>query len=477
MKLFRQKAIQALVASTIFLFLLLIPGHQPAGPLLERIQQRGSLIVATRHDPSTYFEVQDDVYSGFEYDLVTRYAESLGVAVEWKTYDDISAMLDDLAKGKVNLVAAGLAITPGREKRFHFTPAYTEAAPVLIYRKDHEPPQSLKDLSQGRLVVSAQSAHAEKLTTLREKFPNLTWDERNNLSPTALLSLLNEGEADFVVVNDNVFEQLRSLFPDLEKGQALDVAHPLAWALSRKEDSSLLASIQGYFEGIEADGFLDQLREQYFSDRGFDYVGARAFLGHIDARLPRYSPYFKKMAKQTGLDWRLLAAVGYQESMWNPNAISPTGVTGLMMLTAGAAKEVGVTDRRDPQQSIEGGTRYLKSIYDKLEEIKEPHRTWFALAAYNMGFGPLDDARSLTAKQGGDPNNWFDVEKCIPLLQNPAYYRNTHGYSQAARQAVAYVRNIRRYYDTLVWATVQPVKPYTPMPNTIAALPQKNIVL
>lgn len=479
MMLLKQKAVQAFATLTTFLFLLFTPGCQPAGPLLDRIQQRGTLIVATRHDPSTYFEVQDDLYSGFEYDLVMRYADSLGLAVEWKTYNDIGSMLHDLSKGRVHLVAAGIAITPNRERRFHFTPAYTEAAPVLIHRKDYKAPTSIKDLTQGRLVVSAQSAHAEKLRRLKAKYPNLTWDERNDLSPSTLLSLLNEGEADFVVLNDNVFEQLRSLFPDLDKGIALDQPHPLAWALNRHEDNSLLTSIQDYYKTIEEDGYLEQLREQYFSDRNFDYVGARAFLTHMDARLTRYEGHFKSVAKETGFDWRLLAAVGYQESMWNPNAVSPTGVTGLMMLTNRAAKDVGVTDRRDPKQSIMGGSRYFKAIYDKLPETAlEPHRTWLALAAYNMGYGHLLDARRLTANQGGDPDNWFDVEKRIPLLQNPAYYRDArHGYSRSARQAVGYVRNIRRYYDTLVWATVEPVKPFAPMPETVAALPQKNIVL
>lgn len=479
MMLFKQKAVQAFATLTTFLFLLFTPGCQPAGPLLERIQQRGTLIVATRHEPSTYFEVQDDLFSGFEYDLVTRYADSLGVDVEWQTYDDTDVMLRDLGEGKVHLVAAGIAITPEREKLFHFTPAYTEAAPVLVYRKDRTPPASLAELSNGRLVVSDQGAHAERLAKLKSQHPGLTWDERNNLGPITLLSLLNEGEADFAIINNNVFEQLRSLFPELEKGLALDDPQPLAWALNRQEDSSLLASIQTYYQEMEEEGFLEQLREQYFSDRNFDYVGARAFLTHIDARLKRYKPWFKDVASETGFDWRLLAAVGYQESMWNPNAVSPTGVTGVMMLTMRAAREVGVTDRRDPMQSIVGGSRYFKRVYDKLpESVKEPHRTWFALAAYNMGYGHLLDARRLTAQKGGDPDSWHDVEKHIPLLQNPAYYQHArHGYSRSARQAVAYVRNVKRYYDTLILATAQPVKPFVPMPETVAALPQKNIIL
>lgn len=475
----KQKAVQACVTLTTLLLMLLTPGCQPAGPLLERIQQKGTLVVATRHDPSTYFELKDDVYSGFEYTLVTRYAASMGLDVQWKTYDDLGEMLQDLSDGRVHMVAAGISKTPAREQRFQFTPAYTEASPVVIHRSDRTAPKTLADLTQGRLVVSAQSAHAERLARLKTKFPALMWDERNNLSPIALLTLLNQGDADFVVLNDNVFEPLRLLFPNLQASFPLDKPHPLAWALNRQEDTSLLVSIQDFFHEMEADGYLEQLREEYFSDRSFDYVGARTFLTHIDARLPRYAPLFQNVAEETGFDWRLLAAVGYQESLWNPNAVSPTGVTGLMMLTEGAAQEVGVTDRRNARQSIAGGSRYFKQIYDKLPtSITEPHRTWFALAAYNMGIGHLADARRLTQKQGADQNNWFDVEKRIPLLQNPNFYRHArHGYSRSARQAVAYVHSIRRYYETLVLATVQPVEPYSPLPETVATLPQQGYVL
>ena len=175
---------------------------------------------------------------------------------------------------------------------------------------------------------------------------------------------------------------------------------------------------------------------------------------HVDTRLARYRDIFQKAGDKTGLDWRLLAAIGYQESHWDSDATSPTGVRGIMQLTVDTANFLRLTDREDPVQSIFGGSRYFKQIADQLPtDIPEPDRTWMALAAYNMGVGHLLDARILTEARGGNPNRWLDVRDALPLLSQPRWYARTkHGYARC-HQAVIYVGNIRSYYDMLVWIT------------------------
>ena len=156
------------------------------------------------------------------------------------------------------------------------------------------------------------------------------------------------------------------------------------------------------------------------------------------------------------MDWRLLAAVGYQESHWDPDAVSPTGVKGLMMLTQDAAKDIGIKDREDPQQSILGGAKYLASMHKRIpDRIPEPDRTWLALAAYNVGLGHLEDARMLTLKNKGDADKWVDVKKNLPLLTKEKWFKQTrYGYARG-REPVRYVENVRTYYDILVWITDQ----------------------
>jgi membrane-bound lytic murein transglycosylase F len=164
------------------------------------------------------------------------------------------------------------------------------------------------------------------------------------------------------------------------------------------------------------------------------------------------------------MDWHLLAAVAYQESHWDPRAQSRTGVRGLMMLTLPTAREMGVDNRLDPGQSLRGGARYLKNIKRRLpDDISEPDRTWFSLAAYNIGMGHLEDARVITERQGGDPHVWREVMEHLPLLQKSKYYQDARYGFARGEEAVTYVQNIRHYYSILEWQDISDNKPLPPI--------------
>jgi len=177
------------------------------------------------------------------------------------------------------------------------------------------------------------------------------------------------------------------------------------------------------------------------------------YLRHVKTKLPRYQVQFIRAAEKYDMDWRLLAAIGYQESHWKPGAISPTGVRGIMMLTQITAEQLKVTNRLDPGQSIEGGAKYFRYILNRIpERIDKPDRTWMALAAYNVGFYHLEDARILTSEAGGDPDKWIDVKKHLPLLSRKKWYKKTkYGFARGY-EAVKYLENIRIYHDLLVWS-------------------------
>jgi membrane-bound lytic murein transglycosylase MltF len=168
-------------------------------------------------------------------------------------------------------------------------------------------------------------------------------------------------------------------------------------------------------------------------------------------RLPALRRHFQEAQTLTGIDWRLLAAIGYQESQWDPGAVSPTGVRGVMMLTAETADRMGVDNRLDPRQSIIGGARYLALLKDALPpDIAEPDRTWIALAAYNQGQGHMEDARRIAKARGGDPDSWLDVKQALPLLSRGGYRHVTrYGYARGF-EALTFAENIRNYYDILL---------------------------
>jgi len=167
--------------------------------------------------------------------------------------------------------------------------------------------------------------------------------------------------------------------------------------------------------------------------------------------LPQYRSLFHDAQERTGIEWRLLAAIAYQESQWDPAATSETGVRGFMQITEETAKRLGVRDLLDPAQNVLGAARYLREIKDKLPaRIVEPERTWMALAAFNIGLGHLEDARILAQKQKLNPDLWIDVKKVFPLLALPEYFGQAKlGYARGG-MPVAFVDRVRAYYDVLL---------------------------
>jgi membrane-bound lytic murein transglycosylase F len=252
----------------------------------------------------------------------------------------------------------------------------------------------------------------------------------------------------------------RRFYPELKPAFDISPEEPLAWAFPRGDDNSLFNKAVLFFNKIREDGTLVQLIERYYGHiRDFDYVGTRRYQADVEVLLPLYREMFIEAAREIDMDWRLLAAIGYQESHWNPDAVSPTSVRGIMMLTLDAAKDMGIENRLDPAQSIKGGAHYLSTMMEKIpERIGEPDRTWLALAAYNVGFGHLEDARILTQMNKGNIDKWIDVKEHLPLLSQKKWFQQTRfGYARG-REPVRYVENIRTYYDILVWMTEKDIE-------------------
>ncbi len=463
--------IKTTVCVTAAASLLMVPACQPTRPIVERIEQQGELIVATQIGPTTYYnELSRE--TGFEYELARSFANYLGVELKVKTYTDLGELLSAVKTGKVHFAAAGLTETAERSQQFRFSSPYQQITQQLIYHTGAEKPKKLEDLVGKKLVVIANSSHSENLSNLQQQIPELTWEEKKNTTVLTLLNMVNDHLADYVIVDSNVFLTYREIFPELRSAFDIKGSEPLAWAFNPTEDASLYTMSELFLAQANESGELEDLRIRFFGHQKFDYVGARTFLSHYETRLSKYQEEFKRNAKDLNLDWRLLAAIGYQESLWNPNAISPTGVRGLMMLTLRTAKEMGIDNRRDATQSIVGGSKYFKKLYQRLpESIQEPNRTWYALAAYNVGYGHLMDARRLARAAGEDPNDWFVVRKHLPNLMRHEYFSKTrYGYARAGREAVGYVRNIRRYYEALVWATERENHRYSPTPQNLVAM-------
>jgi len=441
------------VLPVIFSLCLFACGKPPTA--LEQVLAENELIVITRNGPTTFFEGPTGP-TGFEYELAKQFAKYLGVELRMLVPPNFSDILPLTALGNAHLAAAGLTITPERKKKVRFGPAYQQITPQLVYRSGSRRPKTLDDLD-GLLEVVAGSSHEELLQRLKKKHPQLSWQTDGEQDIEELLILVWQQLIEYTIADSNELSVNRRYYPELKPAIDLSEAESLAWAFPRSDDDSLYNAATTFFKRIKQDGTLALLIDRYYGHIGeFDYVGTRRYQAHVEQRLPTYQDMFINAAEEVGVDWHLLAAIGYQESHWDPDAVSPTGVRGLMMLTQAAASDIGVEDRLDPAQSISGGAQYLMRMKKRIpKSVLEPDRTWFALAAYNVGLGHLEDARILTQKNKGDPNKWVDVKESLPLLSQKKWFQQTrYGYARG-REPVRYVENVRSYYDILLWLTAR----------------------
>ncbi len=429
---------------------LLMSGSTPPN-MLEKVKNHGFIQMLSINGPSTVYEGPFGD-AGFEYELAKSFADDLGVELSVITQNNLTDLLESIKLSDAHFAAAGLSITDERKAFTHFTMPYSFVSQLVVYKRDAERPKTIEDLIGKDIIVVSKSSHANTLKNLKVEYPELKWREKDNAEMSDMLEIVHRGDADITIIDSTAFTTNRVIYPRARSGFYLTEPEGIAWAFPKSNDDSLLKAANTFLTRSINNGQVDELVKKYFSRPSIDESNALTLSQRIEERLPEWEPLFKKTAEKYDLDWLFLAAVSYQESLWNKDAKSFTGVRGLMMLTNQTAKGLGIKDRTDPEQSIDGGARYFLSRHKRLPEgIKEPDRTWMALAAYNIGLGHLEDARVITQRQGGDPNLWDDVKARLPLLAKAKYYRNTrHGYARGW-EPVSYVKRIRSYHKILIW--------------------------
>jgi membrane-bound lytic murein transglycosylase F len=433
---------------------------------LARIESRGELIVVSRFSPTTYYQDKSGP-TGFEYALAGLLAQELEVELTIKPAFSLDGVFEHLQREEADFAAAGLTLTKKRQATYPHSKGHYRLKPQVVYVAGTYKPRKVEDLVGMSIVVLAGSSHAQTLSALRQEgYPDLQWREISEVDSMELLELVNAGEAELAIIDSNEFDVQQSLYPRLKVAFDLGQEQDMVWYLPPTTDNErLLQRIDQFIARLQSDGTLEKMREEYFGhSQGVSRIGSHTFTRNMHKSLPPYRKLIKQVAAEYQLDWHLLAAIAYQESHWDPQAASPTGVRGMMMLTLPTAREMGVKDRLDAAQSLRGGARYLKNIKRRLpNDIYEPDRTWMALAAYNIGMGHLEDARVITERHGGNPHLWQDVMTHLPLLQKSKHYQNTrHGYARG-KEAATYVQNIRHYYSILEWQDIQQNKVLPPL--------------
>lgn len=413
-----------------------------------QIQQSKKLKVGMINHPLSYFVGSKDT-AGIEYDLALAFANYLQVELDVQDYDSSEKLFEALSNNDIDIAAAGLLYQPELNNKFQIGPSYYSASWQVVYKKGTSRPYAIKDL-QSEIIVPSGSAVLPILSQLQLENPNLRWQTSDQYTQEELLLKVAKGEILYTAAMSVDVLSAQHINPNLAVGFDLTDENPVVWYLANSSYSELQAGLLDFMSEAVETGLIARIEEKYFNHLGkFDYVDIKSYLKAIKTILPKYEPLFK--AHKGDLEWQMLAAIAYQESHWDPNATSPTGVRGIMMLTKDTAERMNITDRTNPAQSIKAGSEYLHMLMKQMPEtIPQADKIWYSLAAYNMGLGHLLDLRRLTKQLGGDPDNWLDVKKNLPLLAEKRYYTNLkYGYARGY-EALQYVENIRRYYNSII---------------------------
>jgi membrane-bound lytic murein transglycosylase F len=439
--------IKPLIAYLLAAALVVALAFQSVDRSLDKIKKRGFVVLITTNGPTTYYLYREDEM-GFEFDLAKAFADYLGVELkvvvaEW---DEVFPLL---RRERGDFIGAGLSTGNEYDMPISFSrPTFTIQHAVITH-KDGPKPEDVEALEDEVIHIRSGTSEEEKLQELVDKGHNLKVKPYDSVPTEELISWVAGKKIRVTVSKSNLALLSRRYYPDIRVSFTLDESKHLGWAV-RGRDKKLLRTINRFFGEIEKNGLYQKIYEKYYSYiEIFDYLDIKAFHRRIETRLPRYQGIIERTAEEYGFDWRLIAAIIYQESHYRPRARSHTGVRGLMQLTLKTARDMGIENRLDPGQSVSGGVKYLKQLYDRYDDIDGWDRMLITLASYNVGPGHIADARKLAMEQDLDPNQWTSIAKVLPLLSYKRYYKRAkHGYCRGS-EPVEYVKRIVLYYDIL----------------------------
>ena len=431
------------------LFLILFIHYISIRMSISKIKKEGKIIVLMRNTPTIYYQGAEGP-AGFEYELMSDFAEFLDVKLEIKLYDGISELLSAIDDKKGDIASGSITKTKARNDTLLFGPEYYNVSEVVVYKRGQKKPKEINDLKNYSFMISSNTSYISTLQELKKDHPKLKWKVAEELSTEQLLYRVFNKTLDCTVADKNIFDINRRYYPGIRIAFPIKEDQSLSWVIN--EDERYIKKVLKYWlRKHKKSGDYDRLVAKYYDySKIFDYVDTRAFHRKIKNTLPKYKTVFMEVAKKYDSPWQLLAAQSYQESHWRSNAKSPTGVRGMMMLTRNTAKSLGVSNRLNPYQSINGGAKYLSKLLKQVpENVYEEDKILFALAGYNVGMAHIKDAISLAEELSIDENRWNEFKTVLPLLTQEKYYKKLkYGYARG-NEPVIYVERILNYKNIL----------------------------
>ena len=420
----------------------------------------GRLVVAIRETPA-FFQQEGATASGFEHDLVTAFADSLGLKVNFIKAADPYELNDLALAGRVHLAAS----MPLGNGPFQYSTPIRTVKQWIVGHSDVLGPEQMSDLAGKTVEVPAGSPLADTLRGLDEKSRPIVI-EMPGVNEMELLARVAERKSGLAAVHEIHLDLGVNFYPELSPLLQLPGKLELGWAFGGKDADTLRTKADAFIAAARADGTLARIHDRYFGHiKRINAEGIAKFLDDTRSKLPTWRRHFQSAQDLSGIDWRLIAALAYQESHWDPLATSPTNVRGMMMLTEDTADYLRVKNRLDPQESIRAGARYLAELVEQIPDAKHPDRLWLALSAYNLGMGHFRGARAIAQKMKRDPDVWYDMKQVLPQLARPEIYARLKSGAARGGEAVIMVENIRGYYDILSRFEPAHISPYAAAPS------------
>ncbi|MYI62786.1 MAG: transporter substrate-binding domain-containing protein [Gemmatimonadetes bacterium] len=417
---------------------------------LPDLKERRRLRMITRNNAMTYF-IHRGRQVGFEYELIKEFADRHGLRLDIVIPDSHADLLPYLNEGKGDIVAAAMTITEERRAQAAFALLYNEVDELVVVRAEEDSISSLEDLAGRTVHVRQSSSFYTTLIALADSIEGLQVAPLpDDLETEDILAGVEEGRYDITLCDSNLLDV------ELAYGRQLKAAFSikptvLGWAV-REDNPALLAALNRYVQEEKGGLFFNMMKKRYFKNKRTITRAKDSLRVDLSGRLSPYDELVKKYARQYGQDWRLITAQMYQESKFDPQATSWVGARGLMQIMPVTGRELGFTDLHDPEKNIHAGVKYLSQLVNRFDpKIPVDERMRFALAAYNVGYGHVLDARRLAREKGWNSDKWFGhVEQAMRLLAKPVYHKRArYGFCRCG-QPVHYVGNIQNMYDAYV---------------------------
>ena len=431
---------------------------------LDQIRERGFINALVDNNSYGYF-IYRGRSMGFEYELLRLFASHLQVDLRIKIESGIEQAITRLNEGDGDILAFPLAITSERTSRITFTKPLFETQQVLVQRKpenwrrltaddiNRQLVRKPSELINREVYVRPNSSFEQRLRNLSAEIGGeiIIRTDSASMSTEDFIKAVAMGDIDFTVADQFIARVNAGYYPNLDVETVLSLSQQIAWSV-RNTSPQLLQAFNDWLAQIKKEPTFMVIYNRYFKNPRTSLIRVQSDYSSLAGnKISPYDNLIKQGAEKLGWDWRLLAAVVYQESKFDPEGESWAGAKGLMQLMPETAKRFGVSNPNDPDQSIRAGVNYLKHL-DRywLKEISdEQERTKFVLASYNAGLSHIIDARKLTIKYGGNPNSWSEVESYLLKKSEPAFYKDPlvmAGYCKC-EEPVNYVKEILERFE------------------------------